>query len=111
VDLLFSSIGAKGIRPMAINDMKILRNQQGQAVTEYILLLSIVVGFYLIISQSMARFGLTKKLVKPIQVNFAATYRYGHPKARGSDEGSPRYHPRYYGGENNFRIFASPEAK
>lgn len=81
------------------------RNQSGQAVIEYILLLAIVVGFYFIIWEGIRGLRLERKLMKPLSEDFAAAYRYGHPKAKGFDDGGPYYHPRAIGGQRNFRIF------
>lgn len=46
-------------------------------------------------------------LFKPIKTDFARAYQYGHPKARGWDEGGePDYHPRATVPDGrNFRIF------
>jgi len=85
-------------------------DEQGQAVLEYILLIAIIVGFYMAVTVGMSKIGLAKKLMLPITGAFAATYQYGHPKAKGYDNGGPTYHPRAEGGENNFRIFFNPDS-
>lgn len=89
------------------------RNEQGQAFTEYILLVAIVVGIYVTVMTGLKKVGLAAKLTKPLQTDFAAAYRFGHPKAKGYDNGSsPTYHPRVDdGGDHNFRIFLNPKSK
>jgi hypothetical protein len=84
----------------------------GQAITEYLLLISFVVGFYLIISLGLKKLDLEFKLTLPIKAAFASAYRYGHTQAKGYDDGGPINHPRAeVVGENNFRIFYNPDIK
>jgi hypothetical protein len=100
-------VGRVGDSPLAL---KLVRNEEGQAFTEYILLIAIIVGFYLSITAGMARIGLAQKLMAPITGAFAATYRYGSPTAKGyGDPGGPINHPRIEQGSNNFRIFYNPD--
>lgn len=84
-----------------------VRNERGQAVTEYILLLSIIVAAFMLLSKGLTDIGLSKKLLTPVKEDFARAYRYGHPKAKGFDDGGPENHPRAYtgGSNNNFRLF------
>src|SRR4051794_33120519 len=82
--------------------------EQGQAVTEYILLIAIIVSFYMMVTAGLSKMDLANKLMLSITGPFAAAYRYGHPKAKGYDNGGPSYHPRAEGGENNFRLFFNP---
>lgn len=84
--------------------------ESGQAITEYLLLLLIVVSAYLMLAAGMARSGITEKLMKPLKEDFARAYRYGHPKAKGYEDGEPQKHPRIPSaeGKDNFRIFMSP---
>lgn len=85
-----------------------VRDEQGQAVVEYLLLLAVVVGFFMVMSAGLKKTMIGKKLMTPITVDFARAYKYGHPKAEGTDEGgSPKRHPRY-DGEESFRIFMNP---
>ena len=87
--------------------------EQGQAVTEYLLLISAIVSFYMIIIGFMNQTGIGKKLAESVTGPFAAAYQYGHPKAKGPiDPGGPLYHPFVdNGGETNFRIFLNPRTK
>ncbi|MCM2276612.1 MAG: hypothetical protein NDJ89_00875 [Oligoflexia bacterium] len=88
------------------------QNESGQAVTEYMLLLVTIIGGFLILSRGIARLGVTDRLLHPIRDDFAKAYRYGHPEAKGYDEGSPANHPRIVSNsDNNFRIFISPEVR
>lgn len=80
------------------------KNEQGQAVLEYILMLSVVVTLFGIVMQSMGKIGLAQKVQKSIMGPFASAYQFGHVKAKGFEDG-PEYHPRAVGGNNNFRIF------
>jgi hypothetical protein len=89
----------------------VLKNNQGQAITEYILMVAIVVGSYLIIANGIAKMGLAQKIMANLLGPFAAAYRYGHPLAKGYDDGGPVNHPRAVGGENNFRLFFNPRFK
>ena len=90
---------------------KPLQNESGQAVIEYVLLIAVVVTAFVLVMQWVTDIGLAQKLTKPITGTFAATYRYGHPKAKGFEDGAPENHPRAVGGENNFRIFINPAVK
>ena len=90
--------------------MRIRTDQSGQALTEYVLLLFTIVSVYLVVSGFMARYKLTDKLLKPIKSDFLFAYKYGNPKARGFDEGTPVAHPRIVDTEQkNFRIFINPK--
>ena len=84
-------------------------DRRGQAVTEYILMLSILVFIYNIIFISLNRYGIGKKIKNQITLSFLAAYRYGNVKAKGPDDGGSEYHPiDPQNGENNFRIFLNP---
>jgi hypothetical protein len=86
----------------------------GQAVVEYILLIAVVV---LVFSSAMKRLSdsnLMVNLQKPFTSQFKYTYRYGHPEARGQDDGGPVNIPQYSNGQendHNFRIFLNPTKK
>jgi hypothetical protein len=79
-------------------------------VIEYVLMLAAVVGFYFLIAQGLKRANLPGKLMGPLREDFAFAYKYGHPKARGFDEGDPVYHPRVPA-SGNFRIFINPRQR
>ena len=81
-----------------------LRQNHGQAVTEYILLLAVIATAFGLLSAGINKMGIADKMTNMLLGPFAATYRYGHPKAKGYDDGGPSMHPMASGG-NNFRIF------
>ena len=82
----------------------------GQAVIEYVLLLAASVSFYFIVVGGITRIWLGARLMRPLTQDFARTYRYGLPNAKGYDDGGPEHHPRAFGG-NNFRLFINPDGK
>lgn len=88
---------------------KCLQNEIGQSALEYILLLAIVSGFSLTILRAISSFGIMEKVAAPLTKGYAMTYKYGHPKAKGYDEGSPENHPRAVTGENATRLFINPQ--
>ncbi len=84
-------------------------NEEGQAVTEYILMLFVIVGFYWTVIQGLASTQLGPKLIQAMSADYAHAYQYGHPQALGYDDpGGPFMHPRAVTGsasQKNFRIF------
>lgn len=89
-----------------------VKDEEGQAVTEYVLMLASIVSLYLLLTAGLVRIGLAKKLMMPLTTQFAAIYQFGHPKAKGYDNGGPEFHPRVSspGGQNNFRLFLNPRS-
>jgi hypothetical protein len=83
-------------------------SESGQAVVEYILLLSIVVSIYFTVTGWANSYGLANKLITPISKDFAATYQFGDPKASGFDSDSPKRHPRIEDCDECFRLFINP---
>lgn len=90
--------------------IKILNQESGQGVVEYILLLAIIVWMAGLIYPVFRDGTVTEKLTAPIKKEFKKTYQYGHPKVVGFDEGEgPKHHPRAtYPPAENFRIFINP---
>jgi hypothetical protein len=86
---------------------QIAKDESGQAVTEYILLLAAIVGFYVILANFINSYGLGSKLMVPITGNFAHAYQYGKVNALGFEDGGPSNHPRIHSA-GNFRIFINP---
>lgn len=82
-------------------------DERGQAITEYVLILFIVVTAYIMLSKGLSKIGFGNLLMRPINGTFAHAYRYGHPKAKGFDDGGPYRHPRAKG-QGSFRIFINP---
>jgi len=86
-------------------------DQRGQAVTEYALLLLIVVSSYLFVVRGLMDAGIAQLFIKPLKGEYATVYPFGHPKGE-FDGVSGKNHPRHGGaGENNFRIFLNPEPR
>lgn len=92
-------------------ELSLAKDQSGQATTEYILMLLVAVMLFFGVSRGLTQMRFMEKMMLPLQRDFAATYRYGHPKAKGFDDGAPEYHPRVVGGTNNFRIFINQGKK
>lgn len=81
----------------------------GQALLEYVILLGIVVSLFVTLSKKLAETNALSQLQKPLKEEFARTYRYGHPKARGQEDGGPVNLPQYDDLDGaNFRIFINP---
>ncbi len=88
------------------------RDESGQAVTEYVLLLAITLVFFLALSRGLALFKVEEKIMRPISQSYARAYRYGHPEALGYDDGGPKKHPRAIApGTESFRIFINPRGQ
>lgn len=82
------------------------RDESGQTLTEYVLLLAAILSFFVTVGAGIRRWGLEAKILKPLNERFAKAYQYGHPDALGYDDGGPKKHPRApEKGNGNFRIF------
>jgi hypothetical protein len=83
------------------------KKASGQAVIEYIVLLSLVLFFFQIISPffNLVSSLIQNNLILPLQ----ASYQYGRADASGYDQGSVKNHPRIQEGENSFRMFLNPK--
>lgn len=79
-------------------------NQSGQTLVEYVLMIALVVVLSQVLMPFLPQqFG---KIERFVQDRYRASYRYGHPEAKGWDDGGPKNHPRAsVAGNNNFRIF------
>lgn len=91
-----------------------MNKASGQAVMEYILLLAIIVSIYTLIINGLMGSNAVTALKKPLEKDYKYTYRYGHPKARGQEDGGPLFIPQKYepsGQTQNFRIFINPPIK
>ena len=87
--------------------MEKVKRNSGQAVLEYILLLAIVVSLYTILMKGLMNSNAMNALKKPLEKDFKYTYQYGHPEARGQNDGGPKFIPQYHDPQN-FRIFINP---
>jgi hypothetical protein len=86
-------------------------NRSGQAIAEYVILLAIVVLIYTALLKSLGGSASFDAFKKPFVEQYKYTYRYGHPDARGQDDGGPKLIPQYSdpdGSPQNFRIFINP---
>jgi hypothetical protein len=90
---------------MAMN--RIRRDESGQAVTEYILVLTVLVMFYAALLNALDRLNFAERLAGPIVGSYARVYKYGHPQGKGFDEGTPENHPRAVIG-GKVRLFINP---
>lgn len=88
--------------------MGLKRDESGQAVLEYILILFVVVSAFFTVATWFNRFGFAKKLTKPVSTDFAKAYQFGDTKAAGFDSDTPKRHPRIDGCEECFRLFINP---
>lgn len=82
-------------------------DESGQAAIEYILILTIIASFYVGLMTVIDKANLAEKLAGPIVGSYARVYKYGHPKAKGFDEGTPEFHPRAVI-DGNIRMFINP---
>ena len=84
-------------------------DRSGQAATEYLLLLFVVLAIFYVALQTLKGANIVGQVSQPMAKTYSAAYRYGHPLAKGYDDpGGPDHHPRAYGG-NNFRLYINPE--
>ena len=73
--------------------------QRGQALTEYLMLLIVIIGLAKIVTTQLPKY--LKMLEAPFKDAFARTYKYGLPTACGYEgdppacSGTPQAHPRY----------------
>lgn len=85
---------------------QILREERGQAVVEYVLLLAVTLVFFLVVTRGMIALKIEERLMRPLSQKYARAYRYGHPDALGYEDGGPKKHPRAIApGTESFRIF------
>jgi hypothetical protein len=81
--------------------------ESGQSTIEYVLILTIIVSLYMALMTVIEKTRLAERLAGPIVGSYASTYKYGHPKAKGFDEGTPENHPRAVI-NGNVRLFINP---
>lgn len=88
--------------------MALKRNESGQAVFEYVLLLTILVSGYVLLVNGLKDSGMGKKMLAPIQEDYRRAYQYGNTTAKGYEDGAPENHPRVANGKKNFHLFLNP---
>jgi hypothetical protein len=86
-------------------------SESGQAITEYVMLLVIVLILAGIIREGLKRYKIADQIAAPINKQFAYVYQYGDAQARGFEDGGPRKHPRATSGDGSFRLFLNPGKK
>lgn len=87
---------------------KVLRDQRGQSVAEYILVTFLIVSMVLLVMGKMKENKFFfNKFTKPFVQHIVYNYKYGDPRAQGWDEGSPKFHIQISQPNNNntFRLF------
>ncbi len=69
------------------------KNESGQTVVEYLLLLFVIVGVVVIAYRwfKTSEF-FFKNVTKPLVAQIRYNYKYGDPVAQGWDEGQPKKH-------------------
>ncbi|MGE4107016.1 MAG: hypothetical protein AB7F66_07345 [Bacteriovoracia bacterium] len=96
------SRSAQPVRPSA-------SDQGGQAIFEYIIVLSAVVLFFLLLKRAIVGLDINDRLTGHLGKGFKHAYQFGHPQTIGPDEsGGPKLHPRFQD-RGNFRIFFNPQ--
>jgi len=72
---------------------KLLQNQRGQSMIEYVLVMAVVVGGIILIMGKLKQSEFFfKKFTEPLVKHMTYNYKYGDPGAQGWDEGNPRRH-------------------
>ena len=89
--------------------MEKLKSQSGQAVIEYVLLVSIVVSFYVIMSVAMNKLKLADKILAAMSGPYKSAYQFGDVEAKVED-GQYTRHP-MINGNGGSRIFVNPAIK
>lgn len=74
---------------------------------EYVLLLAMVVSIFAAMLKLLSKSNALANLQKPLSINYARCYRYGHPSALSPEEGGPKLIPQVPD-DQNFRIFINP---
>ena len=71
----------------------LLRDESGQSVAEYVLVLAVIVGGILLFLNFLKSSNFFyKKVTAPLVSHIVYNYKYGDPTAQGWDEGSPLKH-------------------
>jgi hypothetical protein len=72
---------------------KILKNQKGQSIVEYVLVMAIVVTAIIFVLGKMKKSEFFfKRFTEPLVKHLAYNYKYAEPSAQGWDEGTPNAH-------------------
>jgi hypothetical protein len=87
-----------------------IKRKSGQAITEYILLLGILVSLYSLFLRLLSDTKIADRIKSRLEKDYQYTYRYGHPEARGPDDGGVKNIPQH-DPIDDFRIFINPPIK
>jgi hypothetical protein len=72
---------------------RLRRDQKGQSIVEYMLVLMVIVSAVLLVLKLMKDSNFFyKNVTEPLVRHITYNYKYGHPGAQGWDEGSPKLH-------------------
>ena len=73
--------------------LKRLRNQRGQSIVEYMLVLMVIVSALLLVLGLLKKSNyFYKNVTEPLVKTVTYNYKYGDPRSQGWDEGNPRRH-------------------
>lgn len=83
------------------------QSKSGQAVTEYILLLFVVITLFGMVSKWMKTSEFTKTIEKSVTGDWQSAYAFGDPLAKDPETNdTPERHPRYPVPDGvNFKLF------
>lgn len=88
----------------------LIRDESGQTAMEYLMVVIVIVSVFSVMVRQIREMGLVDRMLTPITEDFAAAYKYGHPRAKGpADPGGPKMHPRVVA-PDNFRMVLNPRA-
>jgi hypothetical protein len=82
---------------------------KGQTTVEYILMLAVITAMFMAVQRGLRDSGAIGALGGIASRDFKQTYQFGHPKAKGADQGGPEKQIRVPEGDN-FRLFVNPKA-
>jgi hypothetical protein len=98
---------------MALESSKLRDHESGQAVVEYLVLLTVVVLIFFFANRQLGDLNLGQALVNSMSENFQKAYRYGYPyqnghpvSRQGRDQDDQTMSPAE---EGNRRLFVNPE--
>jgi Flp pilus assembly pilin Flp len=90
---------------------RILRNQRGQTMVEYLLMMAIMMGALIVMIGKLKQSNFFfKRFTEPLVRHITYNYKYGDPRAQGWDEGNPKLHIQISEPAGaTFRLFQPPE--
>jgi hypothetical protein len=80
-------------RRMNLRNGRIIRNQRGQSMVEYVMVMFVVVSAIIFVIGKMKESQFFfKRFTEPLVKHVTYNYKYGDPGAQGWDEGQARMH-------------------